>query len=168
MMILWICRIKKKGGHMVSILQDWVMRLPLRYQGVLLTAMRGCDGAARQDTSKVLIRGVRWATLNPADIRELSYKGGFMSFDTEELLPAVRQFAKNCDEYPLHFVLHLMHAIEVVGYKHPDPRVRPLFYKAYVNIARSFHLQPESCEALEARMLEDRIATGNVGGIKIA
>ncbi|MCH8908916.1 MAG: hypothetical protein IH840_17665 [Candidatus Heimdallarchaeota archaeon] len=73
-----------------------------------------------------------------------------------------KQFAKNCDEYPLHFVLHLMHAIEVVGYKHPNAKTRTLFYEAYTTIVSGFHLRPESPEDLDARMLEDRIATGNV------
>ena len=36
---------------MNSVLQDWVMELPLREQGVLLTAVRGCDFEAKTWTS---------------------------------------------------------------------------------------------------------------------
>ena len=28
---------------MTSVLQDWVMKLPLRAQGTILTGIRGCD-----------------------------------------------------------------------------------------------------------------------------
>lgn len=147
---------------MKSILQDWVMELPIRYQGTLLTAMRGCDGVPREDTTKIIMRGLRNTTLNPADARELAYKGGFMSFDLKELTPSVKQFAKNSDQYPLHFVMHLMHALEVIGYTHPDHYIRDEFCAAYRVIVSSLHLNPETGDGLYKRMLEDRIQTGNI------
>ena len=33
---------------MKSVLQDWVMELPLRFQGTLLTAVRGCESNCTQ------------------------------------------------------------------------------------------------------------------------
>jgi hypothetical protein len=32
-----------QGKEFQSVLQDWVCNLPLRMQGTLLTAIRGCD-----------------------------------------------------------------------------------------------------------------------------
>src|SRR5258706_71297 len=34
---------RDRRGTVTSVLQDWVMALPLREQGTLLTAVRGCD-----------------------------------------------------------------------------------------------------------------------------
>jgi hypothetical protein len=42
-----------------SILQDWVQSLGLRQQGVILTAIRGCDTAPKLDTAKALTRSLR-------------------------------------------------------------------------------------------------------------
>ena len=32
---------------------------------------------------------------------------------------------KNHDHYPAHYLLHLLHGAEIVGYKHPGPRDAP-------------------------------------------
>lgn len=48
-----------------SVLQDWVTELPgLRHQGVLISAVRGCDTAARHSADKKLVRSLRCAVLN--------------------------------------------------------------------------------------------------------
>jgi flavin-dependent thymidylate synthase len=44
---------------MNSVLQDWVMKLPRRHQGVLLASVRGCDTAPKDDPSKALARCYR-------------------------------------------------------------------------------------------------------------
>jgi len=145
-----------------SILQRWVEDLPIRYQGTLLTAMRGCDSVPREDVTKILMRGLRHHVLNPADARELSHAGGFMSFNLPELIPAINKFKKSMDHYPLHFVMHLLHAIEVIGYEHPMQNVRDGFSMSYYVLVHALHLMPETREALRERMLEDRIKTGNL------
>jgi hypothetical protein len=145
-----------------SILQDWVTALPIRYQGTLLAALRGCDGVPKNDVSKTIARGIRSVTLNPADDRELKHKGGYMSFELEELIPAIHQFGKNMDHYPLHFVTHVLHAIEVIGYQHPTLTVSAKFTTAYKYLVRKLHLRPEPPMDLHDRMTEDRIANGTV------
>jgi hypothetical protein len=50
---------------MPSILQSWVEKLGLRHQGVLVSAMRGCDLAPRHDPSKLAQRLLRGAVLEP-------------------------------------------------------------------------------------------------------
>ena len=49
-----------------SVMRDWTTHLPLRHQGVLVTAIRGCDHASKEDSSKSLTRMIRRAILNPA------------------------------------------------------------------------------------------------------
>ncbi|QDT39751.1 hypothetical protein Pan189_41600 [Stratiformator vulcanicus] len=48
-----------------GILQDWVCRLGLRYQGVLLTVVRGCDTLPKDCDLKTLSRFLRYLILRP-------------------------------------------------------------------------------------------------------
>jgi len=69
----------------MSVLQDWVMALPLREQGTLLTAVRGCDDEPKTWTSRGvadspgrrLTAFIRWCFMNPADPREIDVPGAF-------------------------------------------------------------------------------------------
>src|SRR5436309_2254960 len=60
-----------------GVMRIWTVGLPRRHQGVLVTAIRGCDGAPKEDSSKSLSRMIRRAILNPADPRETRKAGGF-------------------------------------------------------------------------------------------
>ena len=139
------------------VLQDWVMELPLREQGTLLTVIRGCDLVPKypiNSDERVLVAFLRFMILNPADSREVESGGSFMS----RTIPVVRPQAYG--HYPLHYVMHLVHAIEIVGYRHPDTEVSDRFNDYYRAFCKSFHLQPESaCQMIE-RLSEDRIANG--------
>ena len=142
----------------ISILQSWVTGLTLRMQGVLVTGLRGCDGYPKEDWTKTVLRAIRNKVLVPADARELAYKGGFMSYQTGELAA----LKLDLDQYPVHFVTHIMHACEVIGYKHPDVDVRVEFFNFYLRLAQKMHLNIESELQFDARMMEDRIANSNV------
>ena len=73
---------------MKSVLQDWVMELPLRFQGTLLTAVRGCDDEAKTWTSRGvayspgrrLTAFIRYCFMNPADIREVDAEEGALFY----------------------------------------------------------------------------------------
>lgn len=156
---------------MTSILREWVSALPLRHQGVLIAAVRGCDGAPKENSAKPIVRALRYAILNPADEREIGMDSAFMKrgFSDAEL----RGFLRDWDHYPVHFVGHLMHACQVVGYCHPDrdrlPRphnpVAELFSYAYTSMVEKLHLSPETPSQMHARLTEDRIAKyGNATG----
>jgi hypothetical protein len=145
-----------------SILQPWVSELGLRHQGVLMTAIRGCDGAPKHDLSKPLMRAIRWAVLVPFDPRELDFPKGFMYFQSTDFCAAYREFAKNIDEYPLHFILHLLHATEVIAYKMPRVEAHD-FLEAYVHLVHSMHLRTEPEASMDDRLREDRIALKTVG-----
>jgi hypothetical protein len=64
---------------MKSILQAWVTELGLRHQGVLLTAVRGCDTWSKYSAEKPLIREMRGLILVAFDPRELEFAEGFMT-----------------------------------------------------------------------------------------
>jgi hypothetical protein len=143
-----------------GVLRPWVRGLPLRLQGVLVTAVRGCDGAPKEDSSKNLSRMIRRAVLNPADSRESLNEGGFFGFSPDKLEASLSDFYHSLDQYPLHYVMHLTHACEVIGYMHPDEAVANFFDLAYLLFCHTFHLRPEPKEAMLARLTEDRIANG--------
>lgn len=139
-----------------SILQNWVVDLPLRHQGVLIAAVRGCDGTPKENSAKPIVRALRGAFLNPADEREMCLPSSFMTHSFEEY--QLVTFLKDWDHYPMHFIQHLMHACQVIGYKHPIPSKRSDFGGAYFRMVMKLHLNPESCEEMDKRLCEDRIA----------
>jgi len=146
-----------------SVLQDWVMRLPLRHQGTLLTGVRGCDLAPKTDANlasleRHLVAFLRWCFMVPADDREVDAKPGcwFRSIPPRSWRPSALM------HYPLHWYSHLMHAFEVVGYCHPDGDVAEEGLRIYLAMARALHLEPEDRSEFYDRLTEDRISTGTV------
>lgn len=158
---------------MPSVLQDWVMELPLREQGTLVTAVRGCDTAPKfpvpadehymvengraNGTERHLTAFLRWCFMNPADVREVDVPGSFFMST-----PPTDWRASEFGHFPQHWYAHIMHGFEVIGYRHPDPHVRATAYVIYNKFVRNLHLNPERQEEFEERLSEDRIATGTV------
>jgi hypothetical protein len=135
-----------------SVLQDWVQELGLRHQGVLLTAVRGCDTAPKDDPSKRFTRCYRSVVLNDhcGDPRKSA------SF-IEWCAPAAEgerfhDFRAGLDHYPQHYVAHVMHAVEIVGYKHPDRETRARWHGYYLRLCKGLHVNPESEWQLDARL----------------
>lgn len=149
-----------------SVLQDWVMRLPLRHQGTLLTAVRGCDFEPKVWTrtgvayspGRRLTAFIRWCFMNPADPREVDSEEGafFMSTPPEHFKPS--EFG----HLPQHWYSHAMHALEVIGYNHPKSGVRFLADGLYQKMVHNMHLNPETAEQQHKRLTLDRIAAGEV------
>lgn len=151
--------LSRDGSH-VGVLRYWSTQLPLRHQGVLTTAIRGCDGAPKEDSSKSLSRMIRRAILNPADERETLNCGGFFGFNAEKLIVDVLVFLHSLDQYPLHYVMHMCHASQVIGYKHPAKEFREFFLIVYQMMVHTFHLEPESEIKMDHRLTLDRVAAG--------
>jgi hypothetical protein len=147
-----------------SILYDWVQGLGLRHQGVLLAAIRGCDGVGKQDGAKPVMRAIRAVTLVPFDARELKEPKGFMYFEEDSFRDAVNLLSKSLDGYPIHFILHTMHALEIIGFKHPMVPVRAAFQYGYERLVRQLHLRPETETMMDTRLTEDRIKSDTVAG----
>lgn len=143
-----------------GVMRAWTATLPRRHQGVLVTAVRGCDGAPKEDSSKALSRMIRRAILNPADERETIKEGGFFGYDPDRLRRDFTEFLHSLDQYPLHYIMHLCHASQVIGYKHPDAGFREFFSLAYTLMVHPFHLEPETEAAMDERLTHDRVAAG--------
>lgn len=140
---------------MGSIIQDWAARLGLRHQGVLVSAIRGCDSLPREDPSKYLVRVYRGVLLR-AHCGDLKKAASFMlPFDPESWHDASDEFFESIDHYPNHWILHWMHACQIVGYQHPNDKIRFIFMQMYKRLVKKFHLNPESAEQLEERLNAD-------------
>lgn len=68
----------------------------------------------------------------------------------------VANYLRSLDGIPHHFQLHLMHAIQIVGYKHPDPVIQEWWHEVYLRLVNDMHLHPESEEELDQRLGDTR------------
>lgn len=165
--------------HRKCVTQEWTHSLTCMQQSVLLSAIRGPDGVAKYHSVKYLIRWFRRCTLlqaldhvvltDPYDIRGGSFTGP--SFTTSEdvrlqsnyswerrMRELVDLYLQSTDEMPHHFQLHFMHAVEILGYKHPDLRIRGWWYSLYIILVQDLHLQPETEGQLDYRLGDDEAA----------
>ncbi len=130
-----------------SVLKEWVFELPFRMQSVMMSALRGCDTARKDDASKFITRGLRAVLLNNADPSNT-----FIVGDGIPDAAHVKTFLWDLDAYPLHFVMHTTHAAEIVGYKHPDERMRIFWSQFYRDLVKALHLNPETEVQLDVRL----------------
>lgn len=142
------------------------MELPLREQGTMMTAVRGCDSEPKQWTStgvayspgRRLTAFIRWCFMVPADPREVdSQEGAFMmSTPPEPFKPS--EFG----HLPQHWYSHVMHALEVIGYRHPDENIKIVANDLYIAMVHNMHLDCEPKGNMIHRLSEDRFVTGTV------
>jgi hypothetical protein len=154
---------------MPSILQDWVQALGLRHQGTLMTAIRGCDTAPKDDPSKLFVRCYRALVLNP-HCGDVSRAASFVEWPGfRAIQDRFHAFRRNMDHYPHHYVMHLMHAIEIVGYKYPISAtiggvngyaIRIQFESMYRYLCKGMHINPETEAELDARLNADEDSFG--------
>lgn len=163
----------------MNVLQPWVDGLSMMQQTVLLTAIRGPDGLPKYHTVKFLLRWYRRCILysaldkciltDPCDKRGGSFtgpgnipplvddgNGGLKDMEYSSWEEAmefnVKNYIAGLDEVPHHFQLYLIHAIEILGYKHPDIRIRSWWHKLYIRLVHDMHLFPESKELMDKRL----------------
>jgi len=136
-----------------SVVQSWIAeRLSFKQQAVVLSALRGCDGIAKEDTSKSLTRAFRGSILNPAE--DYHPTKSFMGLDPD-LATKVDQFVEHTDHYPVHWVFHFAHACEIVGYKHPNEEVADFWRDIYERIVWGFHLITEPEHQCDYRLRDN-------------
>lgn len=158
----------------VSVLQEWVQRLTFMMQSVLITAIRGPDGLDKNHVSKLLLRWLRRCVLYsafesktaraPASFMNPWAPGGgsftgpsisqepiFTSWE-EDMNRIVNEYLSALDAIPHHFQLHFMHAVEILGYKHPDEHIRTWWNFVYRRLANDMHLNPETEVQMDKRL----------------
>ena len=116
----------------ISVQPKWAAKLSMQQQSVLFLAARGADGTSKNHPCKPIQVAYRATVFRAARYGRLLKWGekadSFMSMDVfsnqARWNNAVVDFFANYDSLPLHFVLHLMHGVQILGYKHPDGSVR--------------------------------------------
>ena len=146
---------------MNSIIQDWAAELGLRHQGVLVSAIRGCDGLPRETTGKEVVRFYRSCVLkahcgHPRDA--VSYMIWPKS-SGEMLGYGSAFFDGGMDHYPMHWLTHFMFAAEILGFYYPHPSPHSLDYEIrdfwsvfYHTLVHKLHLNPETKDQLDKRL----------------
>jgi hypothetical protein len=171
----WMCGPCREGARIMNqnaieraggVLQKWAAKLPFMQQAVLLAAVRGPDGVDRSHKSKWLVKYYRRCLLysafdsmqagRPVAILDPHHPGGG-SFtgplpDGWTLEGAVKAYIDARDELPAHYQGHMMHAVEVMGYKHSSLSVRAEWYDVYLRLAKGLHLNPETEEQMDFRL----------------
>lgn len=156
---------------MSAVTQEWTHRLSLMQQSVLLTAIRGPDGIPKYGSIKMLLRWYRRCVLKSSFLGRVmddpiepdggSFLGASLDGDSEDhwtdrMLVHVNEYLRSLDGVPHHFQLHFMHAIEIVGYKHPNKETRFWWLQLYTRLAHDMHLHAETEFELDARLGDTR------------
>lgn len=169
----WSCvRAEAATVSSLPVLQDWVLALTLMQQAVLLGSIRGPDGVPKYGACKMLIRWFRRCVLLGSFERRAlltPYEDGGGSFTGPSIRPCtaeivwepfmdthVEQYLRELDALPHHFQLHFMHAAEIVGYKHPDNRIRHWWFGVYIRLVHDMHVHVETEEELDKRLGDSR------------
>lgn len=151
---------------MGSVLQPWVEKLSMMQQSVLLSSVRGPDNSAKYGPVKMILRWYRRCVLisamdgiilkDPVDVRGGSFTGpsvaGNSSSWEDEMKTVVDEYMKLQDSLPFHYQSHLMHAVEIIGYKHPDERIANWWNRLYVRLVHALHLHPETEKEMDRRL----------------
>jgi hypothetical protein len=141
----------------MKVVKDWVWELPLRMQSTLLLALRGPDGTAKEGPAKRIVREYRYVVLVPAFPMDIFPKDDdvFMGTQTGYLdADAIRTFKNNHDEYPHHWLMHLIHAAEIVGQFHPDDNTRTFWWMFYLEMCDAMHMLNEDIQQLSERLAD--------------
>lgn len=124
--------------------------LPIRMQSTMILSLRGPDACAKHNTAKELLRQLRSVVLVPA------FPGTMDSFMGDQKgytdISIVNAFLDDHDEYPHHWLMHFVHAVEIVGQFHPDDRIREFWWQLYLFLCQAFHMHPENIEELHRRL----------------
>ena len=88
---------------------------------------------------------------------------GFVEAAIEAVAPLLDTFKlSELEHYPLHYVTHVMHTLEVIAHYHPNLSVQYVARTFYLRMVHGLHLSPEAPEEMMARLTEDRIASGAI------
>lgn len=132
------------------VLQDWVVECcTWKQQTVLLCALRGTDSAGTP-TVKSLTRWLRRTVLKNAAPNKT-----FMQDEGLPLVAVLEEQPQSFDMLSVHFFGHLMHAFEVVGYCHPNPRVSNAATHWYHAMCNYLHIEPEPYNVFKDRLRDE-------------
>lgn len=133
---------------MPSVLQSWVEKLPIRMQSTLVLGLRGPDTAICPNV-KIYTRWLRGLTFRPGN------PDNVLQFMYAELPPRIVEknpTARELEFCTQHFLSHLMHSLQIVGYGHPHIAMSGRAWALYDDLCKMFHLPVEPIEELGLRL----------------
>lgn len=130
-----------------SVLQDWVVKIPIRMQSTLILGLRGPDTHVAPGIKTITrwLRGLAFKPGNPDNVKE------FMHSEPDVIVEK-GPTAKELEFCTQHFYSHLMHALEVIAYKHPKIEIARLALDRYMAMCAAFHLPNETPDEFERRL----------------
>lgn len=141
-----------KKQEIESVLHDWVSTLTFQQQALLMTGMRGPDGMPKECAAKPLVRYLRGVVLKPAGMWGGKNDNDFMWGDYEKFDAYAKALWKSHDDCPHHFLMHLIHCAQVLGYKHPSPMACEYWNLFYRSMCAAMHMHPETEEEMDKRL----------------
>lgn len=145
-----------------SVQPRWCLDLPIQQQSVLLLASRGPDGIGKWHPCKDVHRAYRATVLVDAKLgRCIQWGEGTSTWHFSSLhtfangvawADAVKRFFGSVDELPHHYLLHLVHGSEIIGYKHPDHRFADRWRGFYLACVEDMHLTAETEAEMDIRL----------------
>lgn len=141
---------------MSSVLRPWMENLTWCKQGVLLGAIRGCDGVTSEGPHKTLTRAIRIECLRSG---KLSGSFNAQPPTSGEVLKAVDELCdKFWDQLPIHYLTHLYQAAEVLYFSHPSSESSRMWGAVYSCIVKALHLNKETPDQYNVRLGDDPVA----------
>lgn len=157
---------------MFSVIQTWVIGLPMRQQGVLVLALRGPDGIRKESSVKPIIRAMRACVMNCAFLEGAMPRNFHDDDDPFMSTLLISQpvawseccnlFFADMDEHNLHFIQHFAHAACILGYKQPDMLFRAGWELFYKKLTRKLHWHPETEEDIDWRLRDGKRAEDRI------
>lgn len=144
----------------LSVMNDWIFSLPLQQQSVLILGTRGPDAVEKFHPAKLLVMRYRATVLKAAyygrAMRVDEEANTFMSMenfsDDRNWDILVRKFFDSVDVLPHHYLMHLLHAAEIIAYRHPNGLFRERWSSFYYAGVSSLHLEPEGEDVMNVRL----------------
>lgn len=131
------------------VLQEWTQSLSWKKQTVLLTAIRAPDTLTTLQIKQITV----W--LRAVILKDADPMTGFMHGALRGGLPRFEQIDREFERLPLHCAHHLILAIQVIAFDHPDEQMQReagAFYNAAVEAQ---HLNLETPSQYERRMTDN-------------
>lgn len=142
-----------------SVQPEWCTKLTLQQQSVLFLAARGPDGVEKFHPCKGIQKAYRACVLVPAKHSYMNWGtvgDDFMDLsafsNTSVWAAQVKKFIDSLDSLPHHYLMHIMHGAQILGYKHPDERFRERWNTFYRKLCDNFHLNYESESEMDKRL----------------
>jgi hypothetical protein len=132
-----------------NVLQEWLSDLSWKKQTVLISALRGPDIGSTAEIKQVS-KWIRTIILENADPVK-----NYMKIDhLPDFKEMVRSNPQSIDMLSVHFLHHLMSAIEIIAYYHPSNHIKGDALAWYHKICHYLNIEPETKELLENRLVD--------------